>query len=85
MSFSWNGTAVARPKVVITAQNNEFDQATIQNWRAEGFEVSYLPFTGSREDYIHCLQHLADPLEIGEDFAILGKRALVRSKSKMSD
>ena len=83
MSFSWNGTALARPKVVITAQDYEFDRATIQNWRAEGFEVSYLPFIGSREDYVHRLQHLADPLDLGEDFAIIGMRALVRSKSGM--
>ena len=84
MSFSWNDSTVALPKVVITAQDNEFDQATIQNWRAEGFEVSYLPFTASREDYVHYLQHLADPLELGENFAIIGVLALVHIKSNTS-
>ena len=77
MRFSWNDSTLPRPKLVITAQDDEFDQVTIQNWRAEGFEVSYLPFIGSREDYVHCLQHLADPLELGEDFAIIGMLALV--------
>ena len=81
MSFSWNNSTVARPKVFITAEDNEFDQVTFQNWRAEGFEVSYLPFTGSREDYVHYLHHLA---ELGEDFAIIGMLALVRIKSNTS-
>ena len=84
MKFSWNDSTVPRPKLVITAQDDEFDQVTIQKWRAEGFEVSYLPFTGSREDYVHYLKHLADPLELGEEFAIIGTLALVRTKSNTS-
>ena len=84
MNFSSNHSTVTRPKVIITAKDDEFDQVTIQNWRAEGFEVSYLPYTGSRGDYVRGLQHLADPLELGENFAIIGMLALVRIKSKMS-
>lgn len=30
-----------------------------------------MPFIGSREDYVHYLQHLADPLELGQNFAII--------------
>ena len=82
MRLSWNDSTVARPKVVITAEDDEFDQVTIQNWIAEGFEISYLPFTGSREDYIHHLQHLADPLELGETFAIIGMLALGTHQSR---
>ena len=72
MKFSWNDNTVARPKVVIAAKGDEFDQVTIENWTAEGFEVSYLPYTGSRQDYVRYLQHLADSLELGEHFAIIG-------------
>lgn len=64
--------------VVITAEGDDFDEVTIQNWRAEGFQVSYLPFTGSRKDYVHSIQHLADPLELGENFAIVGLLACMR-------
>ena len=84
MRFSWNDSTLPRPKLVITAQGDEFDQVTLQNWRAEGFEVSYLPFIGSREDYVHYLQHLTHPLELGQEFAIIGRLALVRTKSNTS-
>ena len=84
MSFSWSDSSVAQPKVVITSEGDDFDQTTIQNWRAEGFEVSYLPFTNYQTDYIHSLQHLADPLELGENFAIVGLLALIRTESKLS-
>ena len=81
MRFSWSDSSVAQPKVVITAEDDDFDLGTIQKWRAEGFEVSYLPFTGPRKDYVHCLQHLADPLELGENFAIVGLLTLIQIKS----
>ena len=81
MKFSWNDSTLPRPKLVITAQGNDFDQVTIQNWRAEGFEVSYVPFIASREDHVHYLQHLTAPLELGQDFAIIGMLALVRTKN----
>ena len=77
MRLSWSDGSVAHPKVVVTAKGDDFDKSTIQNWRAEGFEVSYLPFTGSREDYVSILQHLANPLELGENFAIVGLRTLM--------
>ena len=71
-------------KVVITSKDEEFDPVIIQNWKAEGFHVSYLPFTSSREDYVHSLQHLADSFELGEHFAIVGMLALVRIESNRS-
>lgn len=84
MRFSWSDSRVARPKVFITAEDDDFDEVTLQNWREEGFEVSYLPFTGSREDYILSLQHLADPLELGENFAIVGLLAPIGIDSNSS-
>ena len=34
--------------------------------------MSYLPFTSSRNAFVKTLQHLADPLELGEKYAIVG-------------
>ena len=84
MRFFGNDSTLPRPKLVITAQDEQFDPVTLQNWRAEGFEVFYLPFVGSREAYVHYLQHLADPLELGQDFAIIGRLSLLRTKSSTS-
>ena len=81
MRSSWSKSSVAQPKVFITAKSNDFDQVTVQNWRAEGFEVSYLPFLGCPTDYIHSLQHLADSLELGDNFAIVGLLALMCTQS----
>lgn len=77
MKFSWSDSSVTQPKVVITAEDYDFDRNIIENWRAEGFEVSYLPFVGSRKDNIHSLQHLSDRLELGDDYAIVGLLALM--------
>ena len=35
-----------------------------------------MPFASPREDHVHHLQHLADPLELGESFAIVAMLAL---------
>lgn len=84
MKLSCSDSGLAQPKLIITAEADEFDEITFQNWRAEGFEVSYLPFTGSRNDYVHSLQHLADPLEVGENFAIVGLLARMQINSNWS-
>ncbi|KAL9600729.1 MAG: hypothetical protein Q9219_002970 [cf. Caloplaca sp. 3 TL-2023] len=70
MKFSWNN-ASQQPRVVVTAEDPDFDLVTLQHWRDEGFEVSYLPFNASRKAYIQQLHHLADPLELGEKYAIV--------------
>ena len=80
MWFSSNDSTVARPKLVITSDDYEFDQATFRNWRAEGFQISYLPHIGSREEYVQYLQRIVDSLDVGEHFAIIGMLALLRSK-----
>lgn len=72
MKFSWNNTS-QQPRVVVTAEDPDFDATTLQHWRDEGFEVSYLPFTDTRKTYVHQLHHLADPLELGEKYAIVGQ------------
>lgn len=84
MKFSWSDSSEIQPKVVITAEDHEFDRHIIQNWRAEGFEVSYLPFIGSRKDFVYSLQHLHDRLELGDDYAIVGLLALIAIESNRS-
>ena len=84
MKFSWNDSSIAQSRVVITAEDHEFDSNIIQNWTAEGFEVSYLPFIGSRKDYVHSLQHLPDRLALGDNYAIVGLLALMDIDSNVS-
>ncbi|KAL8930761.1 MAG: hypothetical protein Q9208_000302 [Pyrenodesmia sp. 3 TL-2023] len=72
MKFSWNNST-QQPRVVVTAEDADFDAVTLQHWRDEGFEVSYLPFTATKKAYVEELHHLADPLELGEKYAIVGQ------------
>ncbi|KAA6413014.1 MAG: hypothetical protein FRX48_02757 [Lasallia pustulata] len=68
MKFNWTTGPL---RLVLTAESADFDSVTIQNWKDEGYSVSYLPFVDSRKEYIHKLQHLADPLELGQKYAIV--------------
>ena len=61
-----------RPHLVLTAEAEGIDPLTIQHWREEGFDVSYLPFKGQQKEYIRQIDHLPDPLELGEKYAIVG-------------
>ena len=73
MKFSWNRNEMTSPFVVLTAENEAFDLATITQWKEEGFQVSYLPFRGSRKDYVREIDQLSDPLELGEKYAVVGR------------
>ncbi|KAI4170972.1 MAG: hypothetical protein LQ346_008804 [Caloplaca aetnensis] len=77
MKFSWNN-ASQQPRVVVTAEDPDFDAVTLQHWRDEGFEVSYLAFTATRKAYVQELHHLADPLELayGEAAKVVLETAL---------
>jgi hypothetical protein len=69
MHFSWNS---GTPHVVVTADTEDFDPATIQHFKDEGFSVSYLPYNGDSKEYKRQLKLLEDPLELGDRFAIVG-------------
>lgn len=60
------------PRLVITSDTTDFDHSTIENFLDEGFQVAYLPYTGDKKDYNNKLQHLADPLDLGDKYAIVG-------------
>lgn len=78
MKFSWTPSGMANPKLVVTAENPTFDKATLQKWREEGFNISYLPLDNSRERYAHTIEHLSDPLALGENYAIVGLLTLAQ-------
>jgi len=60
------------PKVYITADDDEFDQVIIQHLREEGFDARYLPYDpDNSKAYRDTLRHLADDLELGENYAIV--------------
>ena len=67
--LSWNTTT---PRVVLTSDTDEFDPTIISHFLDEGFQVAYLPYEGDHSEYIAKLQHLQDPLELGEKYAIVG-------------
>ena len=69
MHFTWDSTL---PRLVLTSDTPNFDPNTITRWKAEGFAVTYLPYEGDHKAYHNSLQHLADPLELGDKYAIVG-------------
>ena len=71
--FSWNGST---PRVVVTGDSPDFDPTTIQHLKEEGFAVAYLPYEGDAKEYRNKLSHLADPLELGDKYAIVGNADL---------
>ncbi|KAK5363459.1 hypothetical protein LTR20_003486 [Exophiala xenobiotica] len=66
--LSWNTTV---PRLVLTSDTDDFDQTTISHFQEEGFQLSYLAYDGNKADYMAKLQHLQDPLELGEKYAIV--------------
>ena len=60
------------PRLVLTADGPEFNSTILSNWKDEGYQVTYLPFAQNKKEYINQLNHLADPLESGETYAIVG-------------
>ena len=69
MQFSWSNTL---PRLVVTSDTPDFDMDILEQWKEEGFQVAYLAYDGDKKDYHNKLQHLADPLELGEKYAIVG-------------
>ena len=67
--FQWNA---ATPRLVVTSDTEDFDQTTVSHFQQEGFQVAYLPYDGNHKAFQDRLQHLADPLDLGETYAIVG-------------
>jgi hypothetical protein len=69
MQFSWSNSL---PRLIVTSDTSDFDTDILEQWKEEGFQVAYLPYDGDKKSYHNTLQRLADPLELGEKYAIVG-------------
>ena len=61
--------------LIVTAEERDFDPITLQHFRDESFQVTYLPFDASAstaKGFEKTLQGLVDPLEEGGKYAIVG-------------
>lgn len=47
------------PKLYITAEDNEFDLLTLNEWRNEGFNVEYIPMGNGGNEYRMNLESLS--------------------------
>ena len=68
--LNWNTTT---PRIVLTSDTDEFDPTIISHFQEEGFQISYLEYDGNHSEYLAKLQHLQDPLEPLEKYAIVGE------------
>lgn len=68
--FGWHNTL---PRLVVTSDTDNFDEEILEDWKEEGFQVAYLPYGGDKKAYHNKLQHLADPLDLGDKYAIVGE------------
>src|SRR3954467_13016860 len=53
------------PKLYITAEDDDFDAATLAEWRDEGFNVEYLPMGAGGDAYIRTLRTLHQKRKLG--------------------
>lgn len=64
------------PRLYLSAETDDvadFDQTALRHWRAEGFDVVYLPYHESRRGaYVDTLHGLGSDMGLGEAYAIVG-------------
>jgi hypothetical protein len=62
------------PRLYFTAEDDDFDDETLQEWREEGFNVAYVPMGRGGKEYAGRLDGLSRAgLGVGETFGIVGK------------
>lgn len=61
------------PHVILTAETEDFDEETTQQWRAEGFHTAYVPLLQGGNDYITRIHAQGDAFGVGEYYAIVGR------------
>ncbi|KAF4556181.1 Hypothetical protein D9617_1g080560 [Elsinoe fawcettii] len=57
--------------LLLTAETDDFDEVTVQEWRQEGFSVSYMGFGDGGADFVRRVQAHADKISVGEQYAIV--------------
>ena len=70
LDVSWSNV---QPRLCVTSDTEDFDEEILAHFKEEGYQTWYLPYNGDHAAYQRQLQHLADPLELGESYAIVGK------------
>lgn len=64
------------PKLYITGEGDDFDEVTLAEWKAEGFNVEYFSMEscGGTQGYVQKLKSLSgDGVGICEKFGIIGE------------
>jgi hypothetical protein len=69
LHLCWN---TVLPRLVITSDTTDFDATIISRFQTEGFQIFYLPYRGDQKHYHNQLQRLAEPLDGGDRYAIIG-------------
>lgn len=83
INFNWTQSVV--PRLVVTSDTDDFDEDILNHFKEEGYHTWYLPYSGDKAGYQRQLQHLADPLDLGETYAIVayGDAAAIVLESAM--
>ncbi|KAF3894270.1 Dienelactone hydrolase [Trichophyton interdigitale] len=66
--FSWDQT---NPNIVIAADSIGFDPLIFDQFKEEGFDTAFLPYTDSPKKFDSQLQGLQDSMELGNRYAIV--------------
>lgn len=74
LSNDFRRTFHAPPRLYFTAESDEFDASTLTEWQKAGFTVEYFSMGKGGASYTKKLESLfSKPLELGENFGIIGK------------
>ncbi len=59
--------------VILCADSDDFAEEVIQQWRAEGFNVLYVPFGSGGKDFVERVRRTGENTGVGEQYAVVGK------------
>lgn len=77
MFLSWHKRMKNHPRLVLTSDDPDFDRETVQHWKDEGFDVSYLLYEGNSRSYERAVHRLSEDLELGEKYGIVGNTLFI--------
>ena len=64
--------STAAPRVLVTAESDDFDDITLEELANEGFFVKYVPMGDGGREYGERLDGFTKGLGVGESLAIVG-------------
>jgi hypothetical protein len=59
--------------VILCADSDDFAEEVIHQWRAEGFNVLYVPFGNGGKDFVERVRRTGENTGVGEQYAVVGK------------